>query len=139
MQSNDIQNMFRRADQPPVPGRVITRRSIWRAPLTGRTVELITNLQTYDVNGLTKTEEIDSVVVPPLDDGTTPSSTAEIRECTRCLSLISVCNTFVCDCGRTFCLACGVDDEMDDMPLCIECYENGGSGLLAKLWKWLWR
>ena len=135
-----FQNPFNNQEQPSCPGRVITRRDPWRAPLTNRTVELITMIDTFEVNGIIKTEEIGRSVVPPLDDGTVPSSTSEIRECSRCFSLISFCNSFTCTCGRTFCLACSVTTEIDGYlgRLCVECEENEHSRIIRKLSKWLW-
>jgi len=114
------------------------KRSPWRAPLTNRLVELITAIQTYEINGVIRTEELDRTIFPPLDDGTLPASSADLRECTRCLALISVCNTFICSCGRTFCLGCGVEDEIDGRLLCVDCYESRHSGILQGFWKWLW-
>jgi hypothetical protein len=134
----EFQNPFQQPEPPLVPGRVIIKRSPWRAPLTNRPVDLIATIQTYEINGVIRTEEIDRAVFPPLDDGTVPSSTSEIRECARCLSLISCVNAFTCVCGRTFCLGCGIEDEMNGRLLCIECYENRNGGGLEKFWKWLW-
>jgi hypothetical protein len=137
---NGFQNMSQQPSRPLVPGRLIAKRNPWRAPLTNRLVELIAMVCTYEVNGVIKTEEIGHEVCPPLDDGTVPASTAEIRECMRCLSLISACNAFTCRCGRTFCLGCRVVVVIEGhhVSLCRDCAEKEHGGIVYRVSQWLW-
>ena len=123
---------------PVVPGRIITRIERYRAPITNRIVELRWVKLTVEENGVYKTEEL-TEVDPPFADGTVPKSCQEIRECWRCLSLIT--KSHLCpSCGREFCLACTkiIQIKEQDTRVCMGCAEKAASPFWHAVRSFLW-
>jgi len=138
--ATNFQNPFNQQPISLTPGRAITRREVYCAPLTNRVVELRWITITVEDQGIYKTEDIKEVV-PSLDDGTVPESVTQIRECWRCFSLVT--NSYLCPrCGREFCLACtstlAVDKEGRQMTVCIDCADNIKNPLWHLAKKALW-
>ena len=120
------------------PGRIITRREVYVAPLTKRVVELRWITDTEEYQGKYKTEDFKEIV-PPLDDGTVPESVSQIRECPRCCSLVT--NSYLCPtCGKEFCLACTAEAEKDGCKIrvCVDCVEKIKNPLWHLTKKALW-
>ena len=123
---------------PTIPGRVITRIERYCAPITKRIVELRWIKSTVEENGIYKTGE-QTEVDPPFDDGTVPKSAQEIRECWRCLSLIT--KSHLCPkCGREFCLACvkQIKTDEQEIKVCRSCAEQIASPFWSAVRSFLW-
>jgi len=125
---------------PVIPGRVIARVERYCTPITKRIVELRWVKSTIEENGVYKTEEW-TEVDPPFADGTVPKSSQEIRECWRCLSVIT--KSYVCpDCGYEFCLPCTrrkkyrTDEQRT--RVCISCAEKADSPVGSAIRNFLW-
>jgi len=125
---------------PTIPGRVIIRIERYCAPITKRIVELRRVKLTVEENGVYITKEW-TEVDPPLDDGTVPESVREIRECWRCLSLITRFRACP-DCEREFCMPCankkkpGTDAQ--ETKVCISCAEKAASPFWSDVRSSLW-
>lgn len=138
---DSFQNIIGPVAQQQTPGRVIISKELWQAPLTGQLVQIIKMLDTiYEPNGLIKTEEVGRIIVPSLADGSAPVSVAELRQCERCLSIVSSCSAFTCICGHTFCLACSALAEIDGtlFRICVTCDEKAKGRILYKIAKLIW-
>lgn len=123
---------------PVVPGRIITRIERYCTPITNRIVELRWVKSTIEENGIYKTEEW-TEVDPAFADGTVPKSSQEIRECWRCLSLIT--KSHLCpNCGREFCLACTkmIQVNEQDTRVCMSCAEKATSPFWSAVRSFLW-
>lgn len=120
------------------PGRIILEHEIYRAPISGRQVDIRKVAVTVEKNGNYVTEartEVD----PALDDGTVPSSAAEIVECKSCLSLVT--RSMECeDCGFEFCLPCSKEVEKDGVTirLCKDCAAKVANPVWHSIKKALW-
>jgi hypothetical protein len=139
-----FQNTFGQQMPSFPPGRVITRREIWVAPYTKRVVELRWVTITVEKQGIYTTEDLREVD-PPLDDGTVPESVKQIRECWRCLSIVS--NSHLCRaCGKEACLACTTEINQDNQKkgggqkirVCKDCAASIRNPLLHFAKKSLW-
>ena len=132
------QNMFNQQPQLFPPGRVIARREVWVSPITKRIVELRWVTVTVEEQGIYKTDELKEID-PPLDDGTVPESSSQIRECWRCFSLIT--KVRLCpECGKEFCYACTPEIEKDGQKVrvCVDCGEKIKNPLWHSAKKGLW-
>lgn len=121
---DNLINFSMEPEQPLMPGRLISSREPWYAPKSGKKIELI-SICLHEQNSVRITTQIISRhAYPPLDDGTTPESTSQIRECSDCLRIVSDFNTITCpNCGYIFCLPCtalGIFDQ-EQQRLCIDC------------------
>jgi hypothetical protein len=122
-----------------VPGRVIARVERYCTPITKRIVELRWVKSTIEENGVYKTEEW-TEVDPPFADGTVPESVREIRECWRCLSLITRFRACP-DCGREFCEACMKQKPgtaAQEVKVCMGCAEKTASPFWSAVRSFLW-
>ncbi|MCF7955250.1 MAG: hypothetical protein K9M75_05570, partial [Phycisphaerae bacterium] len=73
------------------------------------------------------------------DDGTTPDSTSQIRECSDCLRIISECNTVTCpNCGHIFCLPCTILGMFNNQKerICKDCDINLNGDCFDKINRW---
>ena len=111
-------------EQPLMPERLIFAREPWYAPKSGKRIDIIA-VYLNELSGVRiTTHAITRHVFPPLDDGTTPMSTSEIRECSYCLRIISEFNTITCpSCGHIFCLPCTTIGlfENQKLRICKDC------------------
>jgi hypothetical protein len=116
-----FQNPFNQQQPSFAPGREVTSTERYCSPISNRVVELRHVAVTVEDQGIFRTQEVREVI-PALDDGTVPQSAAQIRECWRCLSLVT--NSHLCPtCGREFCLACVSEVEKDGqrIKVCADC------------------
>jgi hypothetical protein len=111
------------------PGRVIVESETYRAPISGRTIEIIGIVETIYDQGIFRTGK--KKLPEVLDDGRSVTSTDPIRECARCLALVHVDNSYVCRCGRTFCSSC----KDIDSGSCIDCAMDAKTPAVVRMIK----
>lgn len=109
---------------------------------SSQTVEIQAICETFDdPSGKLSTRNFKRTI-PPLADGMTPESASQIRECSRCLSLIHVVSSHVCPaCSFTFCKVCTAEIQLDDsrvIRLCANCAQKAQSSILEKAKKLIW-
>lgn len=128
--------------QRSLPGRTIHNCQRYQAPLSGKIADLETVTATYEKNGIIRTEILEHYIDPPLDDGVVPTSVTEIRECSRCQSLVHMSNTFSCKyCRKTMCVACThktISKNEDEQGICRDCFKKINENTIDKFVNWLW-
>ena len=110
------------------PSRLIREVEVYRAPISGRVIEIVTVIETIYDQGkfITDKRKEDAI----LDDGRSVGSTEPIRECSRCLSVIHADNSFACStCGRTFCKTCRISagSEKQLKQYCPDCIKESNT------------
>lgn len=119
-------------------GRTIRRVEIWVAPYSKRIYELRWVQETFERNGVFVTEEW-AQVDPELDDGTTPKSRHELRQCPCCHRVVTRVQTCA-ECGLEFYAACikEIDSDGRGRRLCRRCAAKTKSPVLFTIRSFLW-
>jgi hypothetical protein len=133
-----LQNILSQTGSPVGLGRIIRRTEIWVAPYTKREFTLRHVEETYEKNGIFITEEY-TQICPELDDGTTPDSVKQLRECPCCFRVVT--QTYVCPkCNREVFRECTdeVGNDGQEKRLCKRCAAKAENPVLFEVRDFLW-